>query len=48
MFGVNRAARTFLEEESTTIRNGFVNDGLIDYQVIPCFYGFEKLERLYF
>jgi hypothetical protein len=32
MFAVNKATRTFLQTNSITIRNGYVNDGLIDYE----------------
>ena len=29
MFYLNNATRTFLESNASTIRNGFINDGLI-------------------
>ena len=48
MFGVNKATRAFLEADSHTVRNSFVNDGLIDYNISGDFNGFEKLEKLYF
>ena len=35
MFACNKQARTFLQNNYITVRNGFVNDGLIPY----CFEG---------
>ena len=51
MFTYNKKARAFLQHNYLTIRNGFVNDGLIPY----CFddnyrkeyYHFEQIEKLY-
>ena len=48
MFFVNKEARTFLLKHFTTIKNGFINDGLIHYQIYSDFNGFEQLEKLYF
>ena len=31
MFHANKATRAFLENNSSTISNGFINDGLIEY-----------------
>jgi hypothetical protein len=52
MFACNKQARTFLQNNYITVRNGFVNDGLIPY----CFdgysgkqfYHYEQIEKLYF
>ena len=48
MFGCSKATRAFLESNSSTIRNGFINDGLIDYDFSGTFQDFDLLERLYF
>ena len=48
MLIVNKLARAFLETHSKTIRNGFINDGLIEYQFSYGFYDNQQLERLYF
>lgn len=48
MFTVNKAARTFLQTHASTIRNGFINDGLIDYYFSDEFESFQELESLYF
>ena len=48
MFFVNKEARTFLLKHFPTIQNGFINDGLIHYQIYSDFNGFEQLEKLYF
>ena len=48
MFFVNKEARTFLLKHYTTIQNGFINDGLIHYEVSLNFNGYEQLEKLYF
>ena len=51
MFACNKKARAFLQHNYLTIRNGFVNDGLIpyffdwDYHKEYCH--FEQLEKLY-
>jgi hypothetical protein len=39
MFAVNKEARSFLLNNFITIRNGFINDGLIPYE-IPKFCSF--------
>ena len=33
MYYINKEARTFLLKHFTTIQNGFINDGLIHYEV---------------
>jgi hypothetical protein len=37
-----------LEKEYLSIKNGFINDGLIVYDLNFTFMGFKELERLYF
>ena len=48
MFGCSKATRAFLESNSRTIQNGFINGGLIVYDFFGRFHDFELLERLYF
>ena len=48
MFGVNKEARLFLQNNFISIRNGFINDGLIQYEIKCDFNGFLQLEKLYF
>ncbi len=48
MFGVNKASRTFLQDNYNSIQNGFINEGLITYDLEINFRDFEQLERLYF
>jgi hypothetical protein len=33
MFGLNKDARKFILDNFITVRNGFVNDGLIDFSI---------------
>jgi len=33
MFGINKKGRSFLQKKFITIRNGFINDGLIPYEL---------------
>ena len=50
MFTLGKETRTFLQRHYITIRNGFVNDGLVTYH-FEDFQGFHKfvyLEKLYF
>jgi hypothetical protein len=48
IFCVNKEARAFLHQHFISIQNGFINEGLIVYD-LPCyFHGYEQLERLYF
>ena len=37
MHEVNKATRAFLEKNARTVRNGFINGGLIEYNFIDCF-----------
>ena len=52
MFACNKQARTFLQNNYITVRNGFVNDGLIPYYFdrdsLKQFYHYEDIEKLYF
>lgn len=48
MFSVNKAGRIFLETHLSIIRNGFINDGLIEYKIEDGFNCYQQLERLYF
>ena len=32
MFSLNKAARTFIEKDFIDARNGFTNEGLIDFE----------------
>ena len=52
MFTCNKQARTFLLKNYITVRNGFVNDGLIsycfDWHYDKQFYDYEEIEKLYF
>ena len=52
MFDGNKETRKFLHDNYITIRNGFINDGLIfyDFDGNPAvqFNNYDKLEKLYF
>ena len=48
MFFVNKEARAFLHQHFISIQNGFINEGLIVYDLSCNFNGYEQLERLYF
>jgi len=52
MFSLTKESRAFLQSNSITIDNGFVNEGLIDYHfdVTPKyeFFHYYQLEKLYF
>ena len=41
MFTLNKEARKFLQDNFITVRNGFVNDGLITYQIDDGFNGYQ-------
>ena len=41
MFTLNKEARKFLQDNFITVRNGFVNDGLITYQIDNGFNGYQ-------
>ena len=48
MFYLNKASRSFLVKNDSTVRNEFINNGLIEYQLSLCYDGYKTLERLYF
>ncbi len=48
MFSVNKNTRKFLESNFIAIRNGFVNEGLISYELSSDFNNWYQLEKLYF
>jgi hypothetical protein len=48
LFFLNKESRNFLKQHITTIKNGFINNGLINYAMSFDFNGYEQLERLYF
>ena len=41
MFTLNKEARKFLQDNFITVRNGFVNDGFITYQIGYGFNGYQ-------
>ncbi len=47
MYSVNKEARAFLKQNLIAINNGFVNEGLIDYDFYCDFEDYEQLENLY-
>ena len=48
LFSVNKEGKSFLERNFITVRNGFVNDGLVTCYVHDTFYDFVQLEKQYF
>ena len=48
MFEVNKATRNFVLNNPMTIRNGFINEGLIIYNLRDEFECYEELEKIYF
>ena len=47
MFTLNKEARKFLQDNFIAVRNGFVNDGLITYQInneFDAFIGFNSYQ----
>ena len=48
MFELDKESRNFLLNNSLTIRNAFINEGLIVYHFKNYFDSYEQLERLYF
>ena len=52
MFTINKEGRKFIINNLITVRNGFINDGLIDlvFDINPGgkFNNYDKLEELYF
>jgi hypothetical protein len=47
MFGVNKEVRAFVHNHFISIRNGFINEGLIVYDLKCTFNHYYKLEILY-
>ncbi len=48
MFCLNKEARAFLFQHYSSIKNGFINEGLIIYNLEDVFNRYEQVERLYF
>ncbi len=48
MYAVNKEGRSYIEKEYVSLKNGFINEGLIVYDLEFCFTGFRDLETLYF
>ena len=53
MFNLNKASRDFIQQNFIAVRNGFINEGLIDCLFDDVFApekfnNYEKLEKLYF
>ena len=48
MFSVNKETRAFIQTNFIAIRNGFVNEGLITYELKHDFISYHQLENLYF
>ena len=52
MFNINKEGRKFIIDNCITVKNGFINDGLIDlvFDINPWgkFNNYDKLEKLYF
>ena len=47
MFILNKASRTFLETNASTIWNGFNNEGLNEYELNCNFISYQYFDRLY-
>ncbi len=48
MFSLNKQTRSFLKDNFIIIRNGFVNEGLVTYDLVNLdFNGFYYFENLY-
>ena len=47
MYSVNLETRNFVQRNFITIRNGFINEGLITYELSDYFNYMEELEKLY-
>jgi hypothetical protein len=41
MFGINKEARSFLCQHYISVKNGFINEGLIEYDLICNFNDYE-------
>ncbi len=48
MHAVNKEGRSYLEHQYVSIKNGFINEGLIFHDLDYSFTGFRDLETLYF
>ena len=48
MYALNMESRSFFEKNFITVRNGFINEGLITYDLRCDFNDYVQLERLYF
>jgi hypothetical protein len=48
LFSVSSETRSFIENNFISIRNGFINEGLIIYQLRCDLFHIEQLETLYF
>lgn len=52
MFSVNKGTRHYIKHNFISVRNGYKNDGLIDFvfssETITQFNNYEKLETVYF
>ena len=46
MFSVNKEGRSFLQNNYLTIRNGFINDGLISFVLKSDFNSLMEFEKL--
>ena len=47
MFGVNKKTRSYLQDNYIAVQNGFINGGLIIYQLKNDFFHYDQLEKLY-
>ena len=47
MFILNKASRTFLETNASTIYNGFINDGLYYYELNCNFINYQHFDKFY-
>jgi hypothetical protein len=48
MQAVNKEGRSSIQKQYISIKNGFINEGLIVHDLHLNFIGFRELERLYF
>jgi hypothetical protein len=48
MHAVNKEGRSYIQKQYFSIKNGFINEGLIVHDLDFSFTGFRELERLYF
>jgi hypothetical protein len=47
LFGLNKDSRTFIQHNFIAVRNGYVNEGLIEYQFDFKYNNYVELEKLY-